>query len=91
MYEVDLSLLVKCSGNMLHYPGPVKSSTPAHSAAALQDAGDFKVRVPLIKLLKTESSEWVSKYARGGSARKESARRMYIAVDALIGHLASNG
>lgn len=56
-----------------------------------QDAGDFKVRVPLIKVLKAEGLEWVSKYARGGSARKESARRMYIAVDALIGHLASNG
>jgi hypothetical protein len=33
----------------------------------------------------------VSKYARGGSARKLSARRFYIAVDALQGHLASNG
>lgn len=49
------------------------------------------MRVPLIKVLKAEGLEWVSKYARGGSARKESARRMYIAVDALIGHLASNG
>ncbi|MEW5297724.1 MAG: hypothetical protein WDW36_000909 [Sanguina aurantia] len=58
---------------------------------ATMDAGDFKVRVPLIKVLKAEGLEWVSKYARGGSARKESARRMYIAVDALIGHLASNG
>jgi hypothetical protein len=33
----------------------------------------------------------VSKYARGGSARAVSARRFYIAVDALGGHLAANG
>lgn len=33
----------------------------------------------------------MSKYARGGSARSDSARRMYIAVDSLIGHLAANG
>ncbi|KAG2423923.1 hypothetical protein HYH02_015262 [Chlamydomonas schloesseri] len=55
------------------------------------DVQDYKVRVPLIKTIKTEGSDWVSKYARGGSARSDSARRMYIAVDALIGHLAANG
>ena len=33
----------------------------------------------------------MSKYARGGSVRSQSARRMYIAVDALLGHFASNG
>jgi len=41
--------------------------------------------------LRKETGQWVSKYARGGSARKLSARRFYIAVDALQGHLASNG
>lgn len=56
-----------------------------------QDAADYKNRLPLIKTIKTEGSDWVSKYARGGSARTDSARRMYIAVDAVIGHLASNG
>ncbi|KXZ44921.1 hypothetical protein GPECTOR_60g698 [Gonium pectorale] len=58
---------------------------------ATLDVNDYKVRVPLIKTLRTEGSDWVSKYARGGSARTDSARRMYIAVDALIGHIAANG
>lgn len=50
-----------------------------------------KTRVPLIKTLKQDCTQWVSKYARGGSARKESARKMYNAVDAITGHIASNG
>ncbi|KAJ9519243.1 hypothetical protein QJQ45_017906 [Haematococcus lacustris] len=50
-----------------------------------------KGRVPLIKSLKSDGTAWVSKYARGGSARTQSARRMYIAVDSVVGHLASNG
>ncbi|GLI59745.1 hypothetical protein VaNZ11_001695 [Volvox africanus] len=58
---------------------------------ATLDVNNYQVRVPLIKTLRTEGADWVSKYARGGSARTDSARRMYIAVDALIGHLASNG
>lgn len=33
----------------------------------------------------------VSKYARGGSARKQSARKFYIVIDALQGHFAANG
>lgn len=48
-------------------------------------------RPQLVKKIKAEGQAWVSKYARGGSARKLSARRVYIAVDALQGHLASNG
>lgn len=67
------------------------SSCPRHTNAHAQDIQDYKTRVPLIKTIKTEGADWVSKYARGGSARSDSARRMYIAVDALIGHLAANG
>jgi len=48
-------------------------------------------RVDLVKTLKREGQDWVSKYARGGSARTASARRFYTAVDSLLGHLASNG
>ena len=48
-------------------------------------------RPALVKSLKTQGATWVSKYARGGSARTLSARRFYIAVDAVEGHLASNG
>lgn len=44
-----------------------------------------------VQELRKETGQWVAKYARGGSARKLSARRFYIAVDALQGHLASNG
>mmetsp|Transcript_5623 Transcript_5623/g.13233 ORF Transcript_5623/g.13233 Transcript_5623/m.13233 type:complete len:226 (+) Transcript_5623:151-828(+) len=50
-----------------------------------------KSRVPLIKDMKVKCSDWVSKYARGGSARSQSARKMYVAVDAVTGFLASNG
>ena len=48
-------------------------------------------RPALVKDLKTKGYAWVSKYARGGSARTASARKFYIAVDAVQGHLASNG
>lgn len=50
-----------------------------------------KERVILIKTIKTDSSSWVSKYARGGSARTQSARKFYSAVDSVLGHLTSNG
>ena len=39
----------------------------------------------VIAEIKKEGSSWVSKYARGGSARKQAARKMYIVVDALQG------
>lgn len=48
-------------------------------------------RVQVINLLKTDARNWTSKYARGGSVRKPSARKIYIVVDALQGHLTSNG
>lgn len=48
-------------------------------------------RPALIKQLKGDAATWVSKYAPGGSARKLSARRMYVAVDAVMGHIANAG
>jgi hypothetical protein len=48
-------------------------------------------RAAVVKTLKADGSAWASKYARGGSARKLSARKFYIVVDALQGHLTSNG
>lgn len=48
-------------------------------------------RVAVIKQIKADAPGWVSRYARGGSARTLSARRFYIVVDAISGHLASNG
>jgi hypothetical protein len=50
-----------------------------------------KGRSGAIKDLKAGAQAWVTKYARGGSVRKQSARRFYVAVDAVLGYLASNG
>ena len=44
-----------------------------------------------IAAIKADGSKWVSKYARGGSARKQSARKFYIVIDSIQGHFASNG
>jgi hypothetical protein len=69
----------------------IRLNTPAHQPPTnRQDVYD-KARVPLIKTLKTDAQTWVTKYARGGSVRKQSARKFYIAVDAVLGHMASNG
>ena len=68
-------------------PGRVPPTRPVDK---LQDVYD-KRRVPLIKELKGDAQVWVTKYARGGSVRKQSARRFYIALDAVLGFLASNG
>ena len=48
-------------------------------------------RPALVKTIKTQGQSWVSKYARGGSARTASARQFYIAIDAVGGHVAANG
>lgn len=50
-----------------------------------------KQRPLLFKQLKKDGSEWVSKYARGGNVRKQSARSFYTAVDSLQGHFSQNG
>lgn len=48
-------------------------------------------RPKVIAQIKKDGATWASKYARGGSARKQAARSMYVAVDALLSHFASNG
>ena len=45
----------------------------------------------LIKDLRTEGAAWVGRYASGGAVRIESGRKVYIAIDSVQGHLASNG
>lgn len=45
----------------------------------------------MIKQLKAEMPAWVSAYARGGSVRSTSARKIYVVVDAVSAHFASNG
>lgn len=67
---------------------PLATRNPSPSFP--QDVYD-KARVPLIKELKAEAQAWVTKYARGGSVRKQSARKFYIAIDAVLGFLVSNG
>lgn len=54
---------------------PVAAATDGVIAAAHQ----------VIAQIKKDGSSWVSKYARGGSARKQAARKMYTVVDALEG------
>ena len=44
-----------------------------------------------MQTLKQDGGTWAAKYARGGNIRKQSARRFYIAYDALLGHLVSSG
>lgn len=48
-------------------------------------------RQSIVKEVKKESLDWVSRYARGGSARAKSARTLYVVVDAVQGHVATNG
>jgi len=50
-----------------------------------------KERITVAKQLKGDANTWVATYARGGSARSESARKLYIAADGVAGFLASNG
>ena len=45
----------------------------------------------LVKAIKASGPQWVSKYARGGSARKLSARKVYVVVDAVQAHFATDG
>ncbi|GAB4818057.1 hypothetical protein N2152v2_005103 [Parachlorella kessleri] len=48
-------------------------------------------RMQVIKELKVDGAAWASKYARGGAVRSASGQKVYIAVDSVQGHLASNG
>merc|ERR1712134_140384 len=41
--------------------------------------------------ISTNGKTWVSRYAPGGSARLQSAQKIYVIVDSLLGHFASNG
>jgi len=59
----------------------------ASRVALIKGPGGSKDKGPLVRDLDT----WVSRYAPGGSARKQSARTMYVVVDALEAHLARNG
>ena len=50
-----------------------------------------KTRVQAQAELQEEAKKWTAAYAPGGSARTESSRKIYNAVDALLGHFAFNG
>ncbi|KAL4437176.1 hypothetical protein ABPG75_004315 [Micractinium tetrahymenae] len=58
--------------------------------ASFEDPTDPE-RFKVIKELKAEMPAWVSAYARGGSVRATSARKIYVVVDAISAHFASNG
>ncbi|MEO2191723.1 MAG: hypothetical protein ABGY24_04720 [bacterium] len=57
----------------------------------LDPSDDTVDRQSIVKTVKKESLDWVSRYARGGSARAKSARTLYVVVDAVQGHVATNG
>ena len=48
-------------------------------------------RVDDVPGVQKQSQVWVSQYAKGGAAAKKSAGKLYGAVDALNGHIASRG
>ena len=64
---------------------------PLHNTPPPQPLDHPPPSCQVIKELKADMPKWVSKYARGGSARKTSARKLYVVVDAISGHFASNG
>lgn len=41
--------------------------------------------------MKTDGKKWIAAHARGGSAPGQAAKRMYVAVDAVTGHITANG
>ena len=57
---------------------------------SLQDPFD-KERLAALKTIKEDGKKWIAAHARGGSAPGQAAKRMYVAVDAILGHAASNG
>lgn len=56
----------------------------------LQDPFD-KARMQALNEVKSEGKAWIAAHAKGGSAPGQAAKRMYVAVDAVQGHVASNG
>lgn len=50
-----------------------------------------KQRKAATSSIQLNGKTWTSKYAPGGSARLESAQKIYVVVDSLLGHFASNG
>lgn len=56
----------------------------------VQDPFD-KERITSINNIKKDGKKWIAEYARGGSASGQSAKRMYVAVDSVLGHVAANG
>ena len=56
----------------------------------MQDPFD-KERMESYNYFKVESKKWIGAHAKGGSAPGQAAKRMYVAVDAVAGHIASNG
>lgn len=61
-----------------------------HNPAHAQDPFD-KERLAALKTIKEDGKKWIAAHARGGSAPGQAAKRMYVAVDAILGHAAANG
>jgi Photosystem II Pbs27 len=55
-----------------------------------QDPFD-KERIAALKTIQTDGKKWIAAHAKGGSAPSQAAKRMYVAVDAVVGHVTANG
>ena len=76
----------------LSFKGQASPTEPAHHLIRWRlTCGLCNLSGQWLQVLKNDGRAWTSKYARGGSARKNSARSLYIVVDALQGHITSNG
>lgn len=48
-------------------------------------------RLDALNYIKSDGKKWIAAHAKGGSAPGQAAKRMYVAVDAVLGHVAGNG
>ena len=48
-------------------------------------------RPALVSQIQKEGNVWVAKYAPGGAAGTPSCKKLYIALSALLGHVAASG
>jgi hypothetical protein len=56
----------------------------------LQEPFDRR-RLDALNYIKADGKKWIAAHARGGSAPGQAAKRMYVAVDAVLGHVSGNG
>ena len=71
-------------------PSFVSSQYAVTKHQLLQDPFD-RERNEALSYIKNEGKKWISVNAKGGSAPGQATKRMYVAVDAVLGHVTSYG